>query len=86
MTGSRSGMGPVDEPAAEVERELHAGMPRWVKVSLILALAVVLLFVVAKVMGAGGDHGPGRHAGGGASLSSVAEGGGGGRSPSTTTP
>jgi hypothetical protein len=38
-----------------------AGMPRWVKVSLIVGLALVLLFVLAQVTGLAGDHGPGRH-------------------------
>ena len=40
-------------------------MPRWVKVSLIVVLALVLLLVVAKMTGLGGDHGPGRHGGNG---------------------
>ena len=49
---------------AEPQRESDAGMPRWVKlfglVALILALALVVMFLVV-----GGDHGPGRHAVGG---------------------
>jgi hypothetical protein len=36
-----------------------AGTPRWVKVSGIIALAVLLLLIVLLV--AGGNHGPGRH-------------------------
>ena len=36
------------------------GMPRWVKVSLIIALALVALFGIAKLVGSG-NHGPGRH-------------------------
>jgi hypothetical protein len=36
-------------------------MPRWVKVSLIVAGVLGALFVIAKLTGAGGDHGPGRH-------------------------
>jgi hypothetical protein len=43
------------------ERSAPAGMPRWVKVSLIIAVALVLLFVVGKLTGLGGEHGPGRH-------------------------
>lgn len=35
------------------------GTPRWVKVSLIIAVAVVLLVVILLV--SGGGHGPGRH-------------------------
>ena len=37
-----------------------AGTPRWVKVSGIIALAVVLLLIILLL--AGGNHGPGRHA------------------------
>lgn len=58
----------------------RAGMPRWVRVSLIVGLVVVLLFVVAKVTGLGGDHGSGRH-GGGDAPSSVVDGDGGHRPP-----
>ena len=38
-------------------------MPRWVKVSIAIAVALVALFVVLKLTGAGGEHGPGRHGG-----------------------
>lgn len=38
----------------------HPGMPRWVKVSGIVVIVVVLLFVVARMF-IGGEHGPGRH-------------------------
>jgi len=55
-----------------------AGMPRWVKVFLIVGLALVLLFLVGKVTGLGGDHGPGRHGGGDTPSSVVDDGGGGG--------
>ena len=58
----------------------RAGMPRWVKVSLIAALVIVLLFVVAKVTGLGGDHGPVRH-GGDDTPSSVVEEDSGHRPP-----
>jgi len=40
------------------------GMPRWVRVALIIVLVLALLIVVAKV-GGEGDHGPGRHGGDG---------------------
>lgn len=56
------------------------GMPRWVKVSLIALLVVVLLFGVGKLTGIGGDHGPGRH-GGETTPSSVVDEGGGHRPP-----
>ena len=39
----------------------NGGMPRWVKVSLLVGLALVLMFVLAQVTGVAGDHGPGRH-------------------------
>lgn len=38
--------------------------PHWVKVTLIVVVALVVLLVAAKVAGLGGEHGPGRHGGG----------------------
>jgi hypothetical protein len=38
------------------------GTPRWVKVAGIIVLVLVLVFVVLKLTGLGGSHGPGRHA------------------------
>ncbi len=35
--------------------------PRWVKVSAIVVGVLLVLIVVAKLIGFGGDHGPGRH-------------------------
>jgi len=54
------------------------GMPRWVKVSLIIVAALVLAFVILRLTGVGGEHGPGRHmgpggAGGPTSSSNVTE-------------
>jgi hypothetical protein len=37
-----------------------AGMPRWVKISLIVAAVLVVLLVAGMLIG-GGQHGPGRH-------------------------
>lgn len=37
-----------------------SGMPRWVKVFLVVALLVAVLGVVAMLL-VGGKHGPGRH-------------------------
>jgi hypothetical protein len=37
------------------------GMPRWVKLSLILVVVLVLLVVIVMLI-AGGGHGPSRHA------------------------
>ena len=45
---------------ASSDRGPTAGTPRWVKVSGIIALAVVLLLITLLL--AGGNHGPGRHA------------------------
>ncbi len=44
------------------------GMPRWVKVSAIIVGILVLLVVLVKVTGVGGEHGPGRHAPNGAGV------------------
>jgi hypothetical protein len=46
-TGVRPGGGPT------------TGMPRWVKVSLIIAIVLVLVLVVSFLAGVG--HGPGLH-------------------------
>lgn len=37
-----------------------AGMPRWVKIFLIVAAVLVVLLVAGMLIG-GGQHGPGRH-------------------------
>lgn len=37
----------------------NAGMPRWVKISFAVTVAIVVLFVVLLLSGQG--HGPGRH-------------------------
>lgn len=39
--------------------------PRWVKVSGIIVLTLILLFSILKLTGIGGNHGPGRHIPGG---------------------
>ena len=36
-------------------------MPRWVKVAGMIVGVLILAFVVLKVTGVGGEHGPGRH-------------------------
>ena len=48
------------------DRASTTGTPRWVKVSGLIALLVVVLFLVVMLVG-GGEHGPGRHAPGGGS-------------------
>ena len=47
------------DPGGSAERGPTAGPPRWVKISGIIALVLVLLLLV--VLLAGGNHGPGRH-------------------------
>jgi hypothetical protein len=37
----------------------NPGMPRWVKVSGIIAIVLVVLFILVLLVG--GGHGPGRH-------------------------
>lgn len=50
---------PIDD-GTEARRAVRddLGTPRWVRVSLVIAVAVVLLVVVALLLG---GHGPGRH-------------------------
>ena len=57
----------------------EAGMPRWVKAFGVVIVVLILLLGGLKLLGVGGDHGPGRHApsggaGGQAPPSWVAEG------------
>lgn len=56
----------VDQPPAR---------PLWVKVFLAIAVAFVLLFVIIKLLGVGGEHGPGRHTwgDGGSPASNISE-------------
>ena len=39
----------------------YPGTPRWVKVIVIVVVVLVLLFGGLKLLGVGGEHGPGRH-------------------------
>ncbi|HZA18838.1 MAG TPA: hypothetical protein VE645_18450 [Pseudonocardiaceae bacterium] len=41
-------------------RRSISGMPRWVKVFLLVAVAIAVLAVVVMLL-VGGEHGPGRH-------------------------
>ena len=50
---------PSPERNAGPDGGLTAGTPRWVKVSGVIALALVLLLLILLL--AGGNHGPGRH-------------------------
>lgn len=54
----------TDQPSAiDDPGPTRVGMPRWVKVSLIVLGAVIALFIALQLAGVGGDHGPGRHLG-----------------------
>ncbi len=39
----------------------YPGIPRWLKVSGIIAVALVLIVAIIMLTGIGGEHGPGRH-------------------------
>lgn len=70
--------GTDDGTGARPDREATTGAPRWVKVSGIIVIVLVLLFVILQLTGIGGSHGPGQHASSGAlgdpaSLSIVVE-------------
>lgn len=42
------------------EQATPPGMPRWVKILGVVAIAVIAVLVAVMLI-AGGDHGPGRH-------------------------
>lgn len=42
------------------DRPTYPGTPRWVKVSGVATLVLVLLVVIV-IVASGGNHGPGRH-------------------------
>jgi hypothetical protein len=51
---------PDQDRTAAYERASSAGIPRWVKLAVIVALLVGLVIVVVMLVG-GGGHGPSRH-------------------------
>jgi hypothetical protein len=61
-----------DPDATEPTTGASTSTPRWVKLSVLIALAVVVVVVIVMLV-SGGEHGPGRHSGGDAPPSSVAE-------------
>lgn len=62
---------PLDRPGAEHHPggmdapgppESTTGVPRWVKVLLVVAVVLAVLVAVMLLTGIGGEHGPSRHA------------------------
>ena len=53
-----------DVVAASDDGEALTGVPRWVKMSAVVAVLVVLMVVFVLATGGAGEHGPGRHSGG----------------------
>jgi hypothetical protein len=51
---------PDADRVRKYEREPTTGIPRWVKVAVLVAAVLVLLVVIANLLG-GGGHGPSRH-------------------------
>lgn len=53
---------PRNTPSQHTSEDGYTGMPRWVKVQiLVLAIFVVAVIVFIVVYSVDGDHGPGRH-------------------------
>ncbi len=50
-----------DDARVGPDRASTAGTPRWVKVFGLVLLLLVLLFVILRLTGVGGQHGPSRH-------------------------
>lgn len=72
--GEGTGQGPRDDVAGVPPASERPGVPRWVKVFVVVA-AVVALLVIALMLLSGGTHGPGRHLSGqGASPASTSIG------------
>jgi len=47
-------------PTPEPSRRPAPGTPRWVKVSVIVVIALIVLFAILQIA-SGGEHGPGQH-------------------------
>jgi cytochrome b561 len=48
-------------PRPDAARETPPGMPRWVKIATIVVGVLLLAFLVLRLTGIAGEHGPGRH-------------------------
>jgi hypothetical protein len=51
---------PARDHVAGHEPEARPGVPRWVKVFVVIAIVAIVTVVIINLAG-GGDHGPGRH-------------------------
>lgn len=51
----------TEEDMHLADRPAYPGTPRWVKVTGIIVIVLVLLVGIILVTGVGGEHGPGRH-------------------------
>jgi hypothetical protein len=60
MTDRSDDQDPLDDIQPTIVGSRAPGMPRWVKVFLITAVALIAIMVIAMVA-SGGRHGPGRH-------------------------
>ena len=49
------------DDAPRSDHVVAEGMPRWVKVSVIVGVVLVLLVALILITGGPGNHGPGRH-------------------------
>jgi hypothetical protein len=58
--GSRSN-GDTGDTAAGPAPERPPSTPRWVKVSAVIGIVLVLLVAIMTCTGIAGEHGPGRH-------------------------
>jgi hypothetical protein len=64
MTSVREDRGhPMAEPTprSDADHENPPGTPRWVIIIGVVVGALIVLFLVLKLTGIGGEHGPGRH-------------------------
>ncbi len=81
-----------DAAGEEPEGGSTVGTPRWVKVSGIVVVVLVVVFVILQLLGVGGRHGPARHTpagdtpGGPTPTSGVTTGGHTGPPPGITHP